>query len=67
MEKKKFNFSDWLKLYVSEFKRIMWPSKNDIIKETLSVIVVSLIFGAIVIGFDYIVEFAYSALLNLIG
>ncbi len=67
MENKKFDFSGWVKIHVAEFKRIIWPSKEEIIKETLSVIVISLIFGAIVIGFDYIVEFGYNALLSLLG
>lgn len=67
MEKEKLNLSSWLKLYTSEFKRINWSSRKDIIKETISVIVISLIFGAIVIGYDYIIRFVYNLLLNLIG
>ena len=67
MEKETLNLSSWLKLYTSEFKRINWPSRKDIIKETISVIVISLIFGAIVIGYDYIIRFVYNLLLNLIG
>lgn len=66
MEEKKFSFSDWVKVHIAEFKRVVWPSKEEIIKETLSVIAISLIFGAI-IGFDYIVEFGYNALVNLLG
>ena len=67
MEKKKFDFSSWLKVHVAEFKRIIWPSKEEIIKETVSVIVISLIFGLIIIGFDYIVELGYNALISLLG
>lgn len=67
MENKKFDFSAWVKAHVAEFKRIIWPSKEEIVKETLSVIAISLIFGAIIIGFDYIVEFGYNALVNLLG
>lgn len=67
MEKEKFKFSDWVKVHVAEFKRIMWPSREDIVKQTLSVIAISLIFGCIVIAFDYIVEFAYNALVILLG
>lgn len=67
MEKEKFNFSSWLKVHIAEFKRIIWPSRADIIKETVSVIVVSLVFGAIIIGFDFIVSTAYNALLALFG
>lgn len=67
MEKKKFDFSSWLKVHVAEFKRIIWPSKEEIIKETVSVIVISLLFGLIIIGFDYIVELGYNALISLLG
>ena len=65
MEEKKFDFSSWVKTHIAEFKRIIWPSKDEIVKETLAVIVISLIFGCIVVGFDYIVEFGYNALLSL--
>ena len=67
MEKKKFDFSGWVKVHVAEFKRIIWPSREDIVKQTLSVIAISLIFGCIVIGFDYKVEFGYNALVSLLG
>lgn len=67
MEKKKFDFSNWVKVHVAEFKRIIWPSKEDIVKQTLSVIAISLIFGCVVIAYDYIVGFAYNALMSLFG
>lgn len=46
---KKVGFFKGLK---SEFKKIVWPSFSELMKQTLTVIVVSLIIGAIVAGID---------------
>ncbi len=67
MADNKVTFSSWLKVHVAEFKRIIWPSKAEIARETVSVIVVSLLFGVIIIGFDFIVSTAYNALMTLVG
>ncbi len=67
MEKKKFDFSSWIKVHVAEFKRIIWPSREETLKETLSVIIISLIFGCIIIAFDFVIEFGYNALVALLG
>ncbi len=67
MKKEKFDFSSWVKAHVAEFKRIIWPSKDELIKETVSVILISLVFGAIIFGFDQIVTVAYNALASLLA
>ena len=67
MKKEKFDFSSWAKAHVAEFKRIIWPSKDELIKETVSVILISLVFGAIIFGFDQIVTVAYNALASLLA
>jgi len=38
--------------YWAEFKRIVWPSRDQLIKETITVMAVSLIFGAYVAILD---------------
>ncbi|MDR3240340.1 MAG: preprotein translocase subunit SecE [Clostridiales bacterium] len=38
--------------YVSEFKKIVWPSREDLVKQSLTVIAVSLIFGAYIAILD---------------
>ena len=36
----------------AEFKKIIWPKRDELIKETLVVIVMCAIFGIIIFGMD---------------
>ena len=64
-QKEKFNFKNWIEAHVAEFKRIVWPSKEELAKETATVIVVSLIVGIIILLIELGFEQASSALVNL--
>ena len=37
----------------NEFKKIIWPSKDTLIKETIAVIVISIIVGIIIAILDW--------------
>jgi preprotein translocase subunit SecE len=37
-----------------EMKKVTWPSKDDMIKTTIAVIVISLFFGVYLFGVDFI-------------
>jgi len=39
--------------FSTEFKRIVWPGREQLVKETVIVIVVSLLFGAYIMGLDF--------------
>ncbi|MDR1210555.1 MAG: preprotein translocase subunit SecE [Clostridiales bacterium] len=51
-------------IYRGEFKKITWPTWEDLAKETFTVIVTSLMIGAIIAGMDYIFEFGYRAMVG---
>jgi preprotein translocase subunit SecE len=40
--------------YRAEFKKIVWPSKETLLKHTVTVIIVSLMFGAYIALNDFI-------------
>ena len=61
-EAKKSTTSFW-KALKAEFKKIVWPSRNDVIKQTALIIVVTIILGVIVKFLDTGIQ----ALLNLIA
>ncbi len=42
--------------YKGEFRKITWPSKQDLYKQTVVVVVISLIVGALIFGMDTILE-----------
>ncbi len=46
----------------AEFNRINWPSREDIVKQTTAVVVISVIVGALIAVFDY----GFGYLVNLL-
>ena len=57
MEKEKNIFKRmraYLKEVRGEMKKVTWPSKDDMIKTTIAVIVISLFFGVYLFGVDFI-------------
>jgi preprotein translocase subunit SecE len=57
MEKEK-NIFKRMKAYLrdvrGEIKKVTWPTKNDLIKTTVAVIIISLFFGIYLFGVDFI-------------
>ena len=54
--------SDFLKGIKTEFKKIVWPTKDDIVKETVAVISSSIAIGIII----SILDFIFKVLLNFV-
>lgn len=50
----------------SELKKVVWPTKDQLIKNTAMVIGLIVIFSVIVLGIDMILEFADGKLWNII-
>ena|GEM_PF-82888 len=46
----------------AEFKRIIWPTREALIKSVITVIVVSLMFGVIIFGMDVVFQTGYTKL-----
>ncbi|MBE5963307.1 MAG: preprotein translocase subunit SecE [Lachnospira sp.] len=61
-KKKKKGFFKGLK---AEFGKIVWPNKVTLAKETISVIVVSVLLGAMIMVLDFIIEYGVDFLVNL--
>ena len=64
---KKDNGKDTFADYKAEFKKIVWPSRPDVVKKTATVIVTSLIVGAIIFCMDTVFNAGYSAIIGLLG
>lgn len=54
-------FMDGLK---SEFRKIIWPNKEDLVKQTGVVIVVSVILGAVIAIVDVIMQYGIDFLIK---
>ena len=66
MSEKKANkgLSSFFEGVKAEFNKIIWPTREDIIKQTTAVVIISVIVGAIIAvcdyGFGYFVNFITS-------
>jgi len=56
----------FLKGIKAELKKVVWPTKKQLINNTVMVILLVLALAAIVLTFDMIVEFLDTQLWNLI-
>ena len=50
----------------SELKKVVWPTKNQLINNTVLVILLIAAFSVIILGFDIILDFSDTKLWNLI-
>ena len=51
--------------YLAEFKRIVWPTRDQLIKETITVMAVSIMFGIYVAILDGAFGFLFSQFAQL--
>ena len=49
----------------AEYNKIAWPSKDDVIKQTTAVVIISLISGALIAALDYGFSYGINILTNL--
>ena len=48
--------SDFFKGVKAEYNKIIWPKKNNLIKQTIAVITVSLILGLLIVSMDWLIR-----------
>ena len=53
-------------IYKGEFLKIVWPSRPELLKKTVTVIVISLLFGAYIAALDGAFGSAFSALVSFL-
>ena len=47
---------DFFKGVKAEYNKIIWPNKEDLIKQTIAVITVSLILGLLIVSMDWLIR-----------
>ena len=47
----------WFKGLKAEFKKIIWPDKKTLVKETVAVIVCSVLLGGIIAVIDALIQY----------
>lgn len=62
---KKAKISEFFKGVKAEFKKITWPDKTSLFKQTVAVIGVSLVVGVMIAAMDSIIQVVVNLLLAL--
>ncbi len=47
----------------AEFGRIIWPTKDNVWKESVAVIVVTVVLGLVIAGMDFLIQLGLDAIL----
>ena len=50
----------------SELKKVVWPTKEQLVKSTTMVILLVVVFAVIILGFDMLLEYADTGIWNFI-
>jgi len=54
----------WFDGLKSEFKKIIWPDKKSLTKQTVAVVVVSVVLGVMITVVDLIVQYGIDLLIK---
>ena len=55
----------WIDGLKAEFKKIIWPTQQDLVKQTTAVVAVSIVLGIIIALLDFIIQYGVDFLVNL--
>ena len=64
-EEKKAPKASWFTGLKAEYRKIIWPTKNAIIRQTVAVVVSTIILGLIIAGVDYLIQYGIDILVNV--
>lgn len=57
--------ASWFNGLKGEFGKIIWPTKDSLVKQTTAVVIVSVILGLIIALLDSIIQYGVNFLVNL--
>jgi preprotein translocase subunit SecE len=66
-EAKKKDRGRWFREMKSELKKVVWPTKQTVAKNTGTVLLCSLLIGACIWIFDAVVVNAFQMLISVLG
>ena len=56
--------SSWFKGMEAEFKKIIWPDRITVAKQTVAVVVTSVVLGAVIAIVDFIAQYGVDLLVK---
>ena len=63
-KKDKAPTKSWFKGLKAEFKKIIWPDKQSLMKQTAAVVSVSVVLGLVIAGLDLIIRYGVDFLVK---
>lgn len=63
-EKEKTQKKSWFKGLQAEFKKVIWPDKKTLAKQTTAVVTVSVVLGAVIAVIDAILRYGIDFLVK---
>ena len=64
-KEKSSKIKGWLKGIKAEFKKVIWPDKDKLVKETVAVVVASVIVGFVIAALDTLIQIGFDKLLTI--
>ena len=52
----------WFKGLKSEFKKIIWPTKASVARQTTAVVLITVVLGAVIVVIDRLVQMGFGRL-----
>ena len=65
VKKEKTSKPSFFKGLKSEYKKIIWPDKNDVLKQSIAVVCISVVLGAIIAILDFVIQYGVDFLTGL--
>ena len=63
-EKKEGKLSNFFKGVKAEFKKIIWPDRMTLVKQSVAVVVVSIITGALIAIIDRVLQYGINFIIR---
>ena len=57
--------TSWFTGLKAEFRKIIWPTKENVAKETTAVVITSIILGLIIAMLDFVIQYGGNFLVGL--
>lgn len=65
--KKRRDLGRWFREMKSELKKVVWPEKKTVVKNTGTVLLCTLVIGAIIWIFDYVAVNFFQLIITVLG
>lgn len=65
VKKEKASKPSFFKGLKAEYKKIIWPDKNDLLKQSIAVVCISVVLGVIIAVLDFFMQYGVDFLTSL--